>query len=256
MYELERKDFLKKRYISLWAVLGFQAGFINSFGFLAGGKFVSHITGFGTQIGLAIGDKQIFFAGELLFIPLFFILGSFFSGSITTARIDRGLQPKYHVVMMTMPVTLLLLMLLGHFGIFGEFQGHASNENAILLSYALASLCGLQNGCFATLTKGQIRTTHLTGLSTDIGSDISKLVFGKAESKERELIHRTNFSRIATLLSFTAGAGASVSISLRLEYNALFIPAIISALICIALYRIGRSLKPQLLSELNREGLH
>jgi uncharacterized membrane protein YoaK (UPF0700 family) len=50
----------------VWFVAAFKAGFINSAGFLASGMFVSHMTGFGTQAGIALGTENYFFSLELL----------------------------------------------------------------------------------------------------------------------------------------------------------------------------------------------
>jgi uncharacterized membrane protein YoaK (UPF0700 family) len=61
--------------IPIWLISAFKAGFINSAGFLTTGKFVSHVTGFGTHAGLAVGHQDYFFGAELIFIPLSFIFG-------------------------------------------------------------------------------------------------------------------------------------------------------------------------------------
>lgn len=39
----------------IWLLSAFKAGFLIT------GNFVSHITGFGTQIGMAIGDQAYFY---------------------------------------------------------------------------------------------------------------------------------------------------------------------------------------------------
>ena len=44
-----------------------------------------------------------------------------------------------------------------------------------LLLFVLCFACGLQNGLFSGLTRGQVRTTHLTGPITDIGLNLTKI---------------------------------------------------------------------------------
>ena len=100
----------------------------------------------------------------------------------------------------------------------------------------------MQNGCFATLTKGQIRTTHLTGISTDIGTDFARLWFGKLSGKERELTRLTNLSRIFTFVSFTTGSIISVMISRHLEYGSLIVPVLTSIGIAVAIKGVGLEL--------------
>src|SRR3954471_6328342 len=98
MYRLEREEFVKTPYVGLWALLGFQAGFINAFGFLACGRYVSHVTGFGTQIGIALANNNLLFAIELFGIPIWFVIGSFLSSLITSVQIERGLKPRFDIV--------------------------------------------------------------------------------------------------------------------------------------------------------------
>lgn len=228
MYRLEREDFVQSPYITLWSLLGFQAGFINAFGFLACGRYVSHVTGVGTQIGIGLATNGVPFAIELLGFPIFFILGSFSGGLITSARIERGLKPRFDVVTAVIPALIAVLMVLGSLGLFGPFGEELLEVRDFILLYLLSYVCGLQNGCFAVLTKGQIRTTHLTGISTDIGTDLARIWFGKLGAKELELTQRVNFSRIATFLSFGLGSVLSVYFSQRWEYASLAFPLLSS----------------------------
>ena len=230
MHRLEREDFLRSRFIWLWALMGFQAGFINSFGFLACGRYVSHVTGFGTQIGLASGRGEWGLALEMLGAPLSFIFGSFLSSCITVVKLDRGEQPRFDLITLFIPISILLLAGFGELGYFGQF-GTAEPENMhFMLLFFLSLGCGMQNGCFATLTKGQIRTTHMTGIATDLGTDLARSWFGKLDSSEARLVKRTNITRISTFISFAAGAILSVSVTEDLEYLSLLIPVVSSGM--------------------------
>ncbi len=224
MYRLEREEFVKTPYVTLWSTLGFQAGFLNAFGFLACGRYISHVTGVGTQMGMAMAESRPWFALELLGFPFFFILGAFSSGVVTSARIERGLKPHYHRITLLLPAVLLGLLIAGWAGSFGPFGEDLMQPRDFVLLYLLSFVCGMQNGCFATLTKGQIRTTHLTGISTDIGTDLARLWFGKLKGEELALTRRTNFSRIATFASFAVGSIVSVHMSQSLGFGALVIP--------------------------------
>jgi uncharacterized membrane protein YoaK (UPF0700 family) len=226
MYRLERKEFLKLSLIWLWALLGFQAGFLNSFGFLACGRYVSHVTGFGTQVGMEFGNGSFLVGLELLSFPLSFIVGAFTCGVWTSARIDRGLKPAYPFVTAFIPVFLMFLAYLGlegHFGVFGESLTRI-RDFALLCSLSFA--CGLQNACFATMTQGQIRTTHLTGISTDIGTDFARLWLGRLNPEENKLVKRANLSRIATFCFFGLGAITSVLMTENYHYAALIVPIV------------------------------
>jgi len=258
MYRLEREEFVQAPYVSLWSGLGFQAGFLNAFGFLACGRYVSHVTGMGTQMGVAMAESRPWFALELLGFPLSFIFGAFFSGLLTSARIERGLKPWYGPVTFILPGLILLLMVSGQRGVFGPFGEELVLTRDFLLLYLLCFVCGMQNGCFATLTKGQIRTTHLTGISTDIGTDFARLWFGRLEGIERALTWRTNLCRLATFTAFAIGSITSVMVSRHLGYGALIVPLITSVTAWFIVRMIGHSLDlrfgdPAALAELRRK---
>jgi uncharacterized membrane protein YoaK (UPF0700 family) len=242
MYRLEREEFVKSPYLLLWSLLGFQAGYVNAFGFLACGRYVSHLTGFGTQIGVALANNSLFFSLELLGFPFFFILGSFLSGFITAARIERGLKPRFDIAMASVPTLILLLWIVGFYGWFGAFGEELIRTRDFILLFLLSFVCGVQNGCFSVLTKGQIRTTHLTGISTDIGTDLARIWFGRLPSKELELTARVNFSRFATFISFSIGSVASVLASNKLLYHSLVVPLITSIIVFASVKVIGKFL--------------
>lgn len=238
MYRLEREDFVQTNYIFLWAMLGFQAGFINAFGFLACGRYVSHVTGFGTQIGSAIAMQNFWLAIELFGFPISFILGAFTSSFFTTARLEQRLVPRYGLVTALLPGIIFLLWALGFFNVFGPFGEMVLDGRHFILLFFLSFVCGMQNGCFATLTKGQIRTTHLTGISTDIGTDFARMWFGKLSPSEYELTRKTNISRIVTFSAFATGSIISVIVTQFAGYTALFIPLITAVITYLTIRKI------------------
>jgi uncharacterized membrane protein YoaK (UPF0700 family) len=239
MYRLDRDEFLKPKFVSLWSTLAFQAGYLNALGFLACGRYVTHVTGVGTQLGIGLANQKAFFVLELAGFPLSFILGSFFSGVFTIARIEREKKPLFEIVTFALPIGLFILMLSGMAGSFGLFGEELLLPRDFALLYSLSFVAGMQNGCFATLTKGQIRTTHLTGISTDIGTDFARLLFGKISGKERELTRLTNLSRIFTFISFTVGSILSVLVSRHLEYGSLIIPMLTSIGVAVTVKGVG-----------------
>ncbi len=242
MYRLDREQFLIPSNILLWSLLAFQAGFINAFGFLTCGRYVSHVTGFGTQIGVAFAEQNFWFAIELLVFPLAFILGAFVSGFLTSARLERNLKPRYDWIISSFPIILLGLLSLGYLGSFGTFGEQLIRARDFVLLFCLAFFCGMQNGCFATFTKGQIRTTHLTGISTDIGTDFARMFFGKLSKKEYMLTRKTNISRISTFTSFALGSVGSVIVSRYLGYLALAVPLLSSIVIFFSVRHISKKL--------------
>lgn len=241
MHRLDREEFLQRRFLALWAMLGFQAGFINSFGFLTCQRYVSHVTGFGTQVGVALGEGDHWFAVEMFAVPFFFIFGSFLSSILTVVQIEKKRMPRYHWVAASLPLYLAFLTLAGQMGSFGTFGEEMLEFSDFALLFSLSFICGIQNGCFTTLTKGQIRTTHLTGISTDIGTDLARIWFGHQDPAERYLMKRANISRITTFAAFSGGAILSTWIDKRIGYCALLIPAGTASIAWWVIHRIRRS---------------
>ncbi len=231
MYRLQPEDFLKKRFIGLWSLLAFQAGFINSIGFLACQRFVSHVTGFGTQVGMTAGEGKYLLALEMLSAPAAFVFGAWFNGWLTVARQSRGLVPRYDWVTLLMPVALAALLIAGEQGAFGRFGEPLILARDFVFLSSLSFLCGMQNACFATLTKGQIRTTHLTGISTDFGTDLALTLNGSLPKPERRLARKRNFMRASTFTGFSVGALVSALVDAHLEYWSLAIPTVTALIV-------------------------
>ena len=50
---------------------------MNADGFLASGRFVSHVTGFATLFGVAAANRKFYIAVGVLTVPIFFCHGDF-----------------------------------------------------------------------------------------------------------------------------------------------------------------------------------
>ncbi len=235
-----RDQVLKSQYLPLWSTLSFQAGFINSFGFLACGRYVSHVTGFGTQAGIALGQGNWAFAVEMFGTPFFFILGSLISGIYTAAQTSRKLVPRYDLVSGLFPALTLILIYFGLKGKFGPFGEDLLYFHDFVLLFSLSFACGIQNACFTTLTNGLIRTTHLSGLSTDLGIDLSKTFFGTLSEPERKRLWKSNISRIFCFISFTAGSILSIRVSENLKYLSLGVPLLSSTAVFLFTFHLQR----------------
>ncbi len=231
MNRLSREQFVSSRFWGIWSLLGFQAGFVNAFGFLACGRYVSHVTGVGTQLGVSIGAQNWVLMAELVGFPLSFIAGSFFNSLFTVARIEKGKKPAFRTIALILPIGFTIVLLTGLSGQFGAFDAQTLASHEVNLLYALSFLCGLQNGCFATLTHGQIRTTHLTGISTDIGTDLARLWFGRVPAEDLKATRQMNICRALTAAAFTFGSVASVLLCASMEFAAMMIPALTSIIV-------------------------
>ncbi len=140
-------------------LLSFSAGFVNVVGMsTVAGSSVSHLSG---VVTLSI-EKLVY--GDLpgsikaLDIGLAFFAGSVLCGVIVKNEALKAGR-RYGVAMLIESILLLVAMFF------------LSNDSNYGLLWAAAA-CGLQNAMVATYSGSIIRTTHLTGLITDLGAAV------------------------------------------------------------------------------------
>jgi uncharacterized membrane protein YoaK (UPF0700 family) len=220
-------DVFTKGKMTLWLMSAFKAGFINSSGFLLTGKYVSHVTGFGTQVGMAMGHDDIFFGAELLIIPFSFILGGVLTSLLLEPRIDDNSRPPYHYVQGLITLLIGVVIFLGESGLISSQAPFDSDQHYNFIEFSVIALlcliCGLKNSLVTWTTYGKIRVTHLTGLSTDIGLNFIGMFRPRSENaryKESKII---SFHRIGTFVAFSSGAFISAIVFPRIGYQGFFI---------------------------------
>lgn len=221
-----------KRSIILWLISAFKAGFINSAGFLIAGKFVSHITGFGTQVGLAVGHDDYFFGAELLLIPIFFIGGGVITSLILDREYEKNQHPPYHLVQGLVTVLIGLVIYIGGTKMANGFVRFDSDLRYDFGEFAIISLlcliCGLKNSLVTWTSYGKIRVTHLTGVATDLGLNLIRTFTGKQAAPRFREPRIINYIRVLTLISFSVGAFLSAIVFPTLGFTSFGIVFLIS----------------------------
>lgn len=147
-------------------LLALLAGIVNAIGLLGfQHQAVSHISGTVTLLGTSIEafDQQ---TGHLLLILLSFLIGAVLSGIFiesTALKLGR----RYGVALCF--ESLLL------FGAYILLQ-----ENITAGQYLASAACGLQNAMITTFSGAVVRTTHMTGIITDLGIMIGAKLRGES----------------------------------------------------------------------------
>lgn len=174
--------------IRLGAALSFVAGAANAGGFLAVGQYTSHMTGIASLMAdnIALGQIKLALAG-------FSALCAFVAGSITSSVLVTWAKRRRLRSHFALPLALEALLLL----IFGLMGAVMDNQYAFLLPETVIVLCftmGLQNATITRISHSEIRTTHITGLITDLGMEIGRLIYfnrshelGRIEADRRKL---------------------------------------------------------------------
>lgn len=155
----------------LGITLSFIAGATNAGGFLAIGQYTSHMTG----LLSAVADHLVL--GQFLLVAASLAaIAAFVGGAMTTAlMVNWGLRRQLrssYARPLALEVSLLLV-----FGLFGTaLQLHAALF-APLTVLLLCYIMGLQNAVITKVSQAEIRTTHVTGLLTDVGIELGKLAY-------------------------------------------------------------------------------
>ncbi len=206
------------------------AGALNATGFYAVGLYSSHMTGNTSAIAdhLALGDLAG--AGLYLGIVALFIAGAAVSALLINAGQRRRLSGIYAFSVL---VEALLLTGLGCAQLWlPEMQ------RTPLLVFGLSFVMGLQNAVVTRISGARIRTTHVTGMITDIGIELGNLAdiaFRRGSDRAQAALNREKLGLHAvTVLSFLAGGTVGVFIYRAWGTVLIFGTAIVLAALALA----------------------
>lgn len=216
--------------VTIWLSMAFQAGAINTGGYLACHRFVSHVTGFGTLIGTEAAQGKWIQSLGMLTVPGFFIGGAMLSAFFVDRRIQTGRKPLYPFVMLLILFLTIMVATLGNLGVFGEFGAPLARHGYILLA-ALCLACGIQNATVTSAFGAIIRTTHLTGITTDLGIGLVRVITRSHKIQPRTNEIRANWMRVGLISSFILGSLVSAYVYLHAEYWGFLIPGIIATIL-------------------------
>lgn len=135
--------------------LAFVAGFVNASGLILFGAFTSHLTGNVARVsaGMARGDlKGVEQAGLLVAV---FLFGAVTASLLVETNLFRRTSSGYGAALLVQGGLLSLFVV---------------TDAANLLSFAM----GMQNSLVTRLSGSVVRTTHLTGVVTDLGIEIAR----------------------------------------------------------------------------------
>ncbi|HET9240787.1 MAG TPA: YoaK family protein [Oligoflexus sp.] len=168
--------------LELGVLLAFIAGIVNTVGFLQFGAFVSHMSGHASRSAVEYAEGNSSAALVFLLELVFFVAGAF-----TTAFLLQGHTVTERRVKFTGPVVLEALCILS-FLLLTEFRGlfWLNLDQISLTTLILAYAMGLQNAMLRHTSGTIIRTTHITGVVTDIGIELGAACHSAKQALLRE----------------------------------------------------------------------
>ncbi len=156
---------------ALGLVLAAVAGAANAGGFVAVHQYTSHMTGIVSEMAdhMAVGAWSMVAAG--LGAVASFIVGAM----VSTLLINWGRRQHLHSEY-ALPLVLEAAVML----LFGLMGAGLSLRDWLFIPATVSLLCfmmGLQNAMITKVSHAVIRTTHVTGIVTDIGIELGRMVY-------------------------------------------------------------------------------
>lgn len=219
MFRHQGKSRTLRHNLQIAIVLSFVAGIVNVTGFLSIKQLTTNVTG---HFALFIRDVANFefWKGTIYFLYIFsFLFGSFLSSFL----IEKFRQnKKLNVFVLPTIIECLILLTIALTSNITEIQ--YPDFIACMLLFAM----GLQNSYVTKISNAIVRTTHLTGLFTDLGIELSQLFFPESYPN-REKIKSTIKLRIYIICFFFLGGiiGGFLYSRMDLKLNTLILGAII-----------------------------
>jgi len=171
-----------KQQARLAVTLAWVAGYTNIVAVLACGTVISHASGTASNFGnlLALGDWRV--AAYAFFLLVTFFIGAAISGFFTELGRRRGWESIY-VLPMIAEAALLAVFATG-IELYGSTRG---GFTFLWITGAASMAMGLQNATITRISNGVVRTTHVTGVITDLGLGVVQMLFW-AVDKRRDFL--------------------------------------------------------------------
>lgn len=148
--------------------LSWIAGYTNIITLLTCGQVTSHVSGTTSQLGRDVAEGRWAEAAYVAALLFAFVLGAALSGVLT----ELGRQRRWASIYV-LPIAVEAV-LLGAFALLVDWKelGELQSPTGLLGLTLLPSLAmGLQNATISLISGGRVRTTHMTGVVSDLGME-------------------------------------------------------------------------------------
>ncbi|MFV8332900.1 YoaK family protein [Flavobacterium sp. XS2P14] len=203
--------------LRLATLLSFVAGIVNVTGVLSVQTLTTNITGHFAYFAEEIMKRDYAAAIPFFVFTVFFLFGAFTSNFLAEL-ISRKHPNLSHVI----PIALEMIVLIG-VGIFGV-QSSLSSSEGKWIAFAMLFAMGIQNSLVTKISQSTVRTTHLTGLFTDLGIELSQLFFYK-KPEENKKLKTSIYLRLSIIIFFFIGCISGGFLFNVLKMKTLFVAA-------------------------------
>lgn len=198
-------------------LLSFVAGMINVVGFFAVKQLTTNVTGHFAFFMDSLFTLH-FYKSLLFFLYIFFFfLGSFFSSLLIEIVLKKSQRFVFVFPILIESCILILLVLFGTYFL---------QNNPNIIAFSLLFAMGLQNSLVTRISNAVVRTTHLTGLFTDLGIELAQLFFCKKKEQQNNLLSTIKL-RFRIIIYFFCGGLLGGMLFAKLQLSVLIIPALL-----------------------------
>ena len=183
--------------LRLASILSFVAGIVNITGVLSVKTLTTNVTGHFAYFSEELSNKNYRIAFVYLLFIGSFLLGAFVSNFLI--EIFSRINPS---ICYAVPMTIEIIIL-SAVAVFGS-SSVLSNINGQVIACILLFAMGLQNSLVTKASHSVVRTTHLTGLFTDLGIELSQLFFYRKTIEALQL-KKSIFLKLAIIGCFFLG---------------------------------------------------
>jgi uncharacterized membrane protein YoaK (UPF0700 family) len=207
------------------------AGALNTAGFYAVGLYSANMSGNVSGLADHLGVGDLATAGVYVALVGIFISGATTSTLLMNAGRRRGVAEIYAVSILVEAVLLIAL------GCADLLLPRVTR--GLVLVLGLSFLMGLQNAVVTRISNARIRTTHVTGMITDIGIELGNLLdFGfRGGTGKRRNVNAENLRLHAQTVASFLGGGIIGVIAFR-AFGVLHLFGAAAFLLALALHGI------------------
>ena len=218
MFRHQGKNRAYSHNLKMASLLSCVAGIVNSVGVLGLHTLTTNVTGHFAFFAEEVTEEHYNRAMVYLIYTFFFLLGSFVSSLIMEWVLKHKPEVSYVI-----PILLEVVLLVG-LSLIDIAVPTALLKYSVFTALVLLFSMGVQNSLVTRVSGAVVRTTHLTGLFTDLGIVLSQLFFYKNRS-ERLRLFRSITLMLAIIGCFFIGCVAGGFMYFHYQFKTLLLAA-------------------------------
>jgi uncharacterized membrane protein YoaK (UPF0700 family) len=200
--------------LRLASMLSFVAGVVNIVGVLSISTLTTNVTGHFAFFAEEFVQGNYQMSVTYIMYIMFFLLGAFVCGSLIEImlKVKPGIA---HAIPMLIEMGILILI---------SQSVDIARWRIEWIAGTLLFAMGLQNALVTKISQATVRTTHLTGLFTDLGIELSQLFFHRAKAESKKL-SASIYLRLAIITFFFIGGVLGGFLYKQVQLKALLLAA-------------------------------